>query len=158
MNISEYKTRTLAREDVKDIVKFEAVERDRAGNPVISLTESGRKVQKYDVHLMRVVDGVTVFDKEYIAVLDKGEVTEEVEFRSQSTEVKPRVSSKLEKYIQKLPYLDVEDVQIDPVAKNARFNALRDNKDGTATQVEVFAWIGRNPDKTTFETHVEITK
>lgn len=146
MNLATYKTETLAREDVKDIVKFEAVERDRSGNTVIHLTENGRKVIKYDVHLMRVQDGVTFFDKEQIAVIDKGEATEEIEFRAPSTKPAEVVApSQLEDYVMKHAnnrlYLDKRIIEMNTAAPWVRFTGIKNNGNGTGTTVTCFAYM-----------------
>jgi hypothetical protein len=166
MNISQYKTTTLARADVFDIVTIEAVE--RMPNPdktkggyvqVVQTTESGKKITKYDAHLMREVDGLKKFEKEHFAVINEGETDEEVVFTQPKTvDRSARVASRLERYINGLPYLNVSDMEIDGEAKNARFSALKDNGDGTATEVEVYAYIKRVKDAPNVEVHVEITK
>ena len=166
MNISEYKTTTLARSDVFDIVGLEAVE--RMPNPdktkggyvqVVQTTESGKKITKYDAHLMREVDGLKKFEKEHFAVINEGETDEEVVFTQPKTvDRSARVASRLERYINNLPYLNVSDMEIDGEAKNARFSALKDNGDGTATEVEVYAYIKGIKGEKNEETYVEITK
>jgi len=165
MNISQYKTTTLARADVLDIVGLEAVE--TKPNPdktkggylqVVKTTESGKKITKYDVHLMREVNGLKEFDKEHIAVVNEGLADEEVVFTKPSTKKVERVEGRLEKYIKGLPYLNVSDMEIDSEAKNARFTALKDNGDSTATEVEVYAYIKGIKGEKNEETHVEITK
>jgi len=166
MNISEYKTTTLARSDVFDIVGLEAVE--RMPNPdktkggyvqVVQTTESGKKITKYDAHLMREVDGLKKFEKEHFAVINEGLADEEVVFTQPKTvDRSARVASGLERYINNLPYLNVSDMEIDGEAKNARFTALKDNGDSTATEVEVYAYIDRIKGKKNQETYVEITK
>ena len=165
MNISQYKTTTLARADVFDIVTIEAVE--KMPNPdksvggyvqVVQTTESGKKITKYDAHLMREIDGIKKFDKEHIAVVNEGQSDEEVVFTKPSTEKVDRVASRLELYINNLPYLNVSDMEIDGEAKNARFSALKDNGDGTAKEVEVYAYIKRVKGEKNEETYVEITK
>ena len=166
MNISEYKTTTLARTDVFDIVGLEAVE--NMPNPdktkggyvqVVQTTETGRKITKYDAHLMREVDGLKKFEKEHFAVINEGETDEEVVFTQPKTvDRSARVASRLERYINNLPYLNVSDMEIDGEAKNARFTALKDNGDSTATEVEVYAYIKRIEGEKNEETYVEITK
>ena len=166
MNISQYKTTTLARADVIDIVGLEAVE--KMPNPdksvggyvqVVQTTESGKKITKYDAHLMREVDGLKKFEKEHFAVINEGETDEEVVFtQPQTVDRSARVASLLERYINDLPYLNVSDMEIDGEAKNARFSALKDNGDGTATEVEVYAYIKIVKDAPNEEVHVEITK
>jgi len=166
MNISQYKTTTLARADVFDIVTIEAVE--RMPNPdksvggyvqVVQTTESGKKITKYDAHLMREVDGLKKFEKEHFAVINEGETDEEVVFTQPKTDDRStRVASRLERYINDLPYLNVSDMEIDGEAKNARFSALKDNGDGTATEVEVYAYIKGIKGEKNEETYVEITK
>ena len=166
MNNSQYKTTTIARADVFDIVTIEAVE--RMPNPdksvggyvqVVQTTESGKKITKYDAHLMREVDGLKKFEKEHFAVINEGETDEEVVFTQPKTvDRSARVASRLERYINDLPYLNVSDMEIDGEAKNARFSALKDNGDGTATEVEVYAYIKRVKDEPNVEAHVEITK
>ena len=165
MNIKEYKTTTLARADVIDIVRLEPVEKkpnpdEKVGGylQVVQVTESGKKITKYDVHLMREVDGLKEFDKEHIAVVNEGQSDEEVVFTKPSTEKVDRVASRLELYINGLPYLNVSDMEIDGEAKNARFSALKDNGDGTATEVEVYAYIKGIKGEKNEETYVEITK
>ena len=166
MNISQYKTTTLARADVFDIVGLEAVE--NMPNPdksvggyvqVVQTTESGKKITKYDAHLMREVDGLKKFEKEHFAVINEGETDEEVVFtQPQTVDRSARVASRLERYINNLPYLNVSDMEIDGEAKNARFTALKDNGDSTATEVEVYAYIDRIKGEKNEESHVEITK
>ena len=166
MNISQYKTTTLARADVFDIVTIEAVE--RMPNPdktkggyvqVVQTTESGKKITKYDAHLMREVDGLKKFEKEHFAVINEGETDEEVVFTQPKTvDRSTRVASRLERYINDLPYLNVSDMEIDGEAKNARVTALKDNGDSTATEVEVYAYIKGIKDEKNEEVHVEITK
>jgi len=163
MKFTDYKTSTLARPDVDDIVRIEPVElrpnAEKTGYEIIvQTTESGKTVTKYDVHLMRVVDGVKIFDKEQIAIVDEGKDTEDVVFRAPTTAKEDRIASRLERYINTLPYLDVQDKQIDPAAKSARFTALKDNGDGTATEVEVFAYIKVVKDQPNTTVHVEIRK
>ena len=166
MNISQYKTTTLARADVFDIVRLEQVE--RMPNPdkevggyvqVVQITESGKRITKYDAHLMREVNGLKVFEKEHFAVINEGETDEEIVFTQPKTvDRSARVASRLERYINGLPYLNVSDMEIDGEAKNARFTALKDNGDSTATEVEVYAYIKRIKDESNVEVHVEITK
>jgi len=166
MNISQYKTTTLARADVFDIVGLEQVE--RMPNPdkevggyvqVVQITESGKRITKYDAHLMREVNGLKVFEKEHFAVINEGETDEEIVFTQPKTvDRSARVASRLERYINGLPYLNVSDMEIDGEAKNARFTALKDNGDSTATEVEVYAYIKRIKDEPNVEVHVEITK
>lgn len=162
MNLQDYKTNTLARADVDDIVKIEPVEMrptaDKKGyEQVVHTTELGKKLRKYDVHLMRVEDGVKQFVKEHLVVVNEGEADEEVVFTAPTTEKIARTVSRIERYINGLPYLNVEDVQIDGQAKNARFKALKDNGDGTATEVEVYAYVFKaNKDTPAVEKHVEI--
>jgi len=166
MNISQYKTTTLARADVFDIVGLEQVE--RMPNPdkevggyvqVVQITESGKRITKYDAHLMREVNGLKVFEKEHFAVINEGETDEEIVFTQPKTvDRSARVASRLERYINGLPYLNVSDMEIDGEAKNARFTALKDNGDSTATEVEVYAYIKRVKDEPNVEVHVEITK
>jgi len=165
MNLQTYKTNTLAREDVDDIVKVEAVETRPNPNKkeggyvqVIQETVSGKKITKYDVHLMRVVKGLKVFDKEHIAIIDEGAATEEVVFTQPTTEKTDRVAGRIERYITGLSYLNAEDIEVDGEAKNARFTALKDNGDGTATEIEVFAFIEKNKGEANEIMHVEITK
>jgi hypothetical protein len=166
MNISEYKTTTLARSDVFDIVGFEQVERmpnpdKKAGGyvQVVQTTESGKKITKYDVHLMREIDGLKKFDKEHFAVINEGLADEEVVFTQPKTvDRSARVASRLERYINNLPYLNVSDMEIDGEAKNARFTALKDNGDSTATEIEVYAYIKGIKGEQNQEVHVEITK
>ena len=166
MNISQYKTTTLARADVFDIVTIEPVE--KMPNPdksvggyvqVVQITESGKKITKYDAHLMREVDGLKVFEKEHFAVINEGETDEEVVFTQPKTvDRSARVASRLEQYINGLPYLNVSDMEIDGEAQNSRFTALKDNGDTTATEVEVYAYIKIEKDAPNVEVHVEITK
>jgi hypothetical protein len=173
MTLDEYKATTLARPDVADIVKFEAVERI----PVRAMVEgrqevtgyqdvehtmegTGRKMKKYDVHIVKVVtqNGVETkqFVTEAIAVYDQGTPGEEVQI---VTPVKvARAATQLERYIRKLPYLNVEDIEIDPVNRNAQITALKDNLNGTATEVAVFVYTQKVKDAPDVIKHVEVTR
>lgn len=162
MKLSEYKSALLAREDVDDIVRLEPIEMRPNANKteyvqVVHTTETGKKITKYDVHLMRTEGGVKRFEKESIAVINEGQETEEVMIVS-STARATRIASKLERYINRLPYLNVADAQVDPEAKTARFTALKDNENGTASEVEVFAYLSKGADGVVVEKHVEILK
>jgi hypothetical protein len=142
MNIQEYKKNTLARADVRDIVKLEAVERDRTGQVIVTRTEGGKDLIKYDVHLMREVDGVVVFDKEMIAVLNKGKEDEEVQFRSPTTEPKPAVApSQIESYVKSLPFINpvIEEMNTEvPYVYFRAVQALPEANKGR--EVRVFAY------------------
>lgn len=161
MKLSEYKTTTLARADVDDIVMIEPVEKrpnaDKTGYEVlVQTTESGKTLIKYDVHLMRVVNGIKTFDKEMIAVLNQGEETEEVVFRAPTTEVKVATPSQIEDYVFKhannAKYQNKKIIEMDTAAPWVKFTGIKDNNDGTGTLVTCFAYIkGANP------TTVELT-
>ena len=172
--IAEYKVETLARPDVADILKFENVERIPVKTTVNGRQEvtgyqdvehtmdgSGRKLKKYDVHLVKIVkeNGADVkkFVTEPIAVYDEGTPTEEVITVVQPTKV-VRTATAIEKYIRKLPYLDVQDAEFDPETKSARFNALKDNGNGTANEVEVFVYTVKVVDAPNEIKHVEVIK
>jgi len=165
MNLLSYKNITLAREDVDDIVRFESVEMrpnpDKKVGGYVQIKQDtvlGKVITKYDVHLMRVVDGIKTFDKEHIAIVDEGQETEEVVFTAPSTKKVDRVVGKLEKYIANLDYLNAEDITVDSEAKTARFTALKKNADNTATEVEVFVYIEKVIGDKNTPVHVEITK
>lgn len=164
---------TLARPDVVDILKFEPVERTPVKVTVNGRQEvtgyqdvehvmegSGRKLKKYDVHLVKVnkVDGVEVqqFATESIAVYDEGTPGEGVVV---VTPVKTeRLATALEKYVRNLPYLNVEEIEAHPDTKSMSLVALKDNGDGTAKQVDVFIYtvkVKGEPDKIK---HVEVIK
>lgn len=161
MKFAEYKTTTLARTDVDDIVKIEPVEMkpnaDKTGyEQVVHVTELGKTLRKYDVHLMRVVDGVKHFVKEYLVVVDEGLDTEEVVFTAPTTEVKQVPASAIEDYVFKhqnnVKYQNKVIVEMDTVAPWVKFTGIKDNGNGTATVVTCFAYMkGATP------TTVELT-
>lgn len=146
MNVSDYKAQTLARPDVKDIIKLEPVERDRTGNTVVHITENGRHVTKYDVHLMREVDGVITFDKEHITIFDKGKATEAVEYNAPTNAPKATVApSQIEDYVMKhannAQYLDKRIIELNTQAPWVRFTGIKDNGNGTGKVVTCFAYM-----------------
>ncbi len=171
--IAQYKLDTLARPDVVDIVKFEPVERAPVKSlvngrmevtgyqDVEHITEgTGRKLKKYDVHIVKVtkVDGADVkqFVTESIAVFDEGTPGEEVQI---VTPVKTtRAATALERYVRKLAYLNVEEMEINPETRSMNFSALKDNGDGTAKQVEVFVYTKKVKDAPDEIKHVEVIK
>ena len=157
MKLSEYKTSTLARADVDDIVKIEPVERrptaDKKGyEQVVHTTETGKKITKYDVHLMRVVDGVKRFDKEHIAIVNEGEATEEVVFTAPTTEKKEVSETAIETYVNSLPFKSIKITEIDTEAPSATFTAIK-VENGVGKRVEVFAYR----EGTKAPTYVEVT-
>lgn len=143
MKLKDYKKNTLDRTDVDDIVKLEPVEmrplKTGGYEQVVHTTEKGKTIRKYDVHLMRVVDGVKQFQKEHLAVVDEGLATEEVVFTAPTTEPKEVSESQIEKYVKTLPFHNVEIVKMDTEAPSVLFNAIQ--VDGrVAKHVEVFAF------------------
>lgn len=173
--LAEYKVATLARPDVADIVKLEAVERIPVKSVVNGRQEvtgyqevehvmegTGRKLKKYDVHLVktRMVDGVEHkhFVTEGIAVYDQGTPGEEVVVVNSTVEKAARVATAIERYIRKLPYLNVEDIEVNAEAKTARFQALKDNGNNTANEVEVFVYGVKLPNTPIEYKHVEVIK
>ena len=160
MNISEYKTTTLARSDVFDIVGLEAVE--NMPNPdktkggyvqVVQTTESGKKITKYDAHLMREVDGLKKFEKEHFAVINEGETDEEVVFTAPTTEKQEVSETEIETYVNSLPFKSIKITEIDTEAPSATFTAIK-VEGGVGKRVEVFAYReGKGA-----PTYVEITK
>lgn len=172
--INEYKTATLARPDVADILKFEPTERipvkavvngrqEVTGYQEVEHTMegSGRKLKKYDVHLVKIVkeNGADVkkFVTEPIAVYDEGTPNEEVVTVVQPTKVE-RAATALERYIRKLRYLNVDEVELDPETRSARLQALKDNLNGTATEIEVFVYTEKVKDAPDVIKHVEVIK
>lgn len=162
MNLADYKTQTLARTDVDDIVMIEPVEKRPVkdalgvvtGYEVLSLTtESGKTVTKYDIHLMRVVDGLKKFDKEQIAIVNEGQADEEVVFRAPTTEPKAVSESQIETYVKSLPYYEQEILTMDTAKPSVLFKALKIAA-GVATWVQVYAYRDPNTNKPTY---VEIT-
>ena len=154
MDLATYKTTTLARADVDDIVMLEPVERrrlaDGSAEKVVHTTETGHKIVKYDVHLMRVVDGVKKFQKEQIAVIDEGQATEEVVYREQgSTEPKEVSESQIERYVNdhanNAKYLDKQILKVDTSAPSVYFSGVVDNGDGTGKKVLCFAYVTDKP-------------
>lgn len=140
MKLSDYKADTIARTDVKDIVKFEPVERNSRGEVIITLTEAGKTLKKYDVHLMREVDGNVVFDKEYIAVLDEGKETEEVVYRAQTTRPEVVTESQIETYIKNLPFLAVRILEMDTQEPWVKFQGVQVTGVNAGKEVQVFAY------------------
>lgn len=162
MKLAAYKTSTLARADVDDIVMIEPVEnrpvKDETGKvtgyeQVVHTTELGKTLRKYDIHLMRVVDGVKQFVKEHIVVVDQGLATEEVVFTAPTTEPKETTLTQIETYINSLPYENKKILEIDTAAPSATFTGLK-IVNGVATRVEVYAYRKG----TAAPTYVEITK
>lgn len=173
--LQEYKSSVLARPDVVDIIKIEAVERQPVKAMVNGRQEitgyqevehtvegSGRKMKKFDVHILKQVQvkGQTVnqFVTEPIAIYDKGTPTEEVIVLTVNNTA-DRIVGRLERYIKSLPYLNVEDIAIDEDAKTATFQALKDNGDGTAKAVEIFVYTFKKDKASPVETkHVEVIR
>lgn len=158
-NLNEYKTTTLARADVDDIVMIEPVEKRKAADgsieKVVWKTENNRTLTKYDVHLMREVDGVKTFQTEQIALLDEGTATEEVVFREKgSTEPKDVTESQIENYVKNhannAAYQDKQITKVDTKAPSVYFTGVVDNGDGTGTKKEFFAYM-KNGTPTTLE-------
>lgn len=150
MKLTEYKTTTLAREDVDDIVKVEPVEMrpnadKSAYEQVVHVTELGKTLRKYDVHLMRVVGGVKQFVKEHLVVINEGEVDEEVVFTAPTTEVKTTNPSAIEDYVFKhannTKYQNKQITEMNLQAPWVRFMAVKDNNDGTGVVVTCFAYM-----------------
>lgn len=144
MKLTDYKTATLAREDVDDIVRIEPVEMrptadKKSYEQVVHTTESGKTIRKYDVHLMRVQDGVKQFVKEHLAVVNEGEDDEEVVFTAPTTEKKEISESAIETYIKSLPFKDIKISKIDTAEPSALFTGIKIT-DGVGKRVEVFAW------------------
>ena len=157
MKLTDYKTSTLARADVDDIVKIEPVEvRPVKGTndyeQVVHNTETGKKITKYDVHLMRVVDGVKRFDKEHIAIVNEGQATEEVVFTAPTTEKKEVSETEIETYVNSLPFKSIKITEIDTEAPSATFTAIK-VEGGVGKRVEVFAYR----EGTKAPTYVEVT-
>lgn len=147
MKLTEYKTQTLARADVDDIVKIEAVEKrpikDATGRvtsyeQVVHTTEQGRKITKYDVHLMRDVDGVKQFSTESIAVVNEGAADEDVVRTSQTQAEKTK--SAIEQFIDGQPGYHKQILQLDVDAPSATFTALVPQGDGTVKNVTYLAY------------------
>jgi hypothetical protein len=144
MKLTDYKTNTLARADVDDIVKIEPVELrpmadKKSYEQVVHTTELGKTIRKYDVHLMRVVDGVKQFVKEHLAVVDQGLDTEEVVFTAPTTEAKEVTETQIETYVKSLPFKDIVITKIDVAEPSALFTGIQIT-DGVGKRVEVFAW------------------
>jgi hypothetical protein len=162
MKLTEYKAATLARADVDDIVMIEPVEMrpnaDKSGyEQVVHTTESGKTIRKYDVHLMRVVDGIKQFQKEHLAVVNQGLADEEVVFTAKTTEPEVVTESQIEKYVfthaNNSKYQDKKIVSVDTVAPSVHFTGIKDNGDGTASEVRCFAYM-----KAGVPVTVELTK
>lgn len=158
MNLAAYKQSTLDRADVDDIVMIEAVEKrptaDKTGyEQVVHTTELGKTLRKYDIHLMRVVDGVKQFVKEHIVVVDQGLPTEEVVYTAPTTEPKEITETQIETYVKSLPYQDIKIVEINTQAPSATFTGIK-IANGVGTRVEVYAFRKG----TAAPQYVEITK
>jgi len=144
MKLTDYKSTTLARADVEDIVKVEPVEvRPVKGTSeyeqVVHTTELGKTLRKYDVHLMRVVDGIKQFVKEHIVVVNEGETDEEVVFTAPTTEEKAVTENQIETYVKSLPFKDIKITEINTNAPSATFTAIK-VENGAGRRVEVFAY------------------
>jgi hypothetical protein len=141
MKLSEYKAQTLARADVKDIVKLEAVDRDRSGNVIVLRTENGRDAIKYDVHLMREIDGITKFDKEMIVVLDKDKETEEVHYREQGSSAPVAATeSQIETYVKSLPFILPRITEMNTEVPWVKFEAIQVTGANAGKEVKVVAY------------------
>jgi len=147
MKLQDYKTTTLARADVDDIIKIEPVEMRPNANKtgyeqVVHTTELGKTLRKYDVHLMRVQDGVKQFVKEHLVVVNEGEADEEVVFTAPTTEEKAVTETQIEKYVKSLPFKNVKIVEMDPTAPSVTFTGVEilDKTAKTAREVKVFAF------------------
>jgi hypothetical protein len=167
MKIQEYKTTTLARPDIVDMLMIEPVEMvpvfDENGNKTgkyekkVWETATGKTRCKYDVHLVQkspvdVVqdDGsiVTEYTQndviEQITVIDEGKATEEVEFRKKVPAIDTRTTlEKVQMFLPTVPYVRVENLQFDAKELKAEFTGVKDNGNDTVTKERVYGWIDK---------------
>lgn len=167
MNVTEYKTATLARPDIVDLLMIEPVEmmpivvdgvKTGEYQKKVWETANGKTRCKYDVHLVQQVPQQTVEDNgtittnyvqtdviEQITVIDEGKATEEVAFRKRVAEVDLRTEvQKVQAFLPDVEteYVRVENISYDAKDLKAEFTGIKeDPTDGTIVKERVFGWI-----------------
>ena len=143
MNISDFKAALLAREDIDDILRVEAVEvqktADNKYNQVVHDLESGRTLRKYDVHVIGTQNGQKNTFSIPVAVYNQGQTDEAVEELRKT--ITPEVTeSQIEAYIKSLPFVGVRNLEVDAVNVTARFEAIEVTGANAGREVKVFAY------------------
>lgn len=142
MNISEFKTDLLAREDIDDILRIEPVEMQKAGDKYAQVThelESGRTLRKFDVHVIGMQGGVKNTFSIPVAVYNQGAVDETVEELRKPVE-REVTESVIETYIKSLPFVGVRNLEVDVANLTARFEAVQVTGANAGREVKVFAY------------------
>lgn len=143
MNIPDFKTYLLAREDIDDILHIEPVEMKRVAadryEQVVHTLESGRTLRKYDVHVIGTQGGGKNTYSIPVAVYNQGQADETVE-QLRAPVTQEVTESQIETYIKSLPFVGFRNLDIDRENLTARFDAIEVTGTNAGREVSVFAY------------------
>ncbi len=142
MNITDYKSSLIAREDIDDIVAIEPVDMRKVRDgyeQVEHQLASGRTMRAYDVHVIGQMQGAINRFTIPVLVYNQGLPDEEV-VELRKTKPVEDVASAIDTYIASLPFVGIRNLDVDKVKLTARFEAIQVTGPNAGKEVKVFAY------------------